>query len=71
MREPSLLPVFGKLGVKAPAPIAVAPTMSKSLSGMVTRVRKVVSLHGGLALKLSVAVWTVVVLAAVFFITQA
>jgi hypothetical protein len=71
VREPSLLPVFGKLGVKAPAAIAVAPTMAKGLSGMVTRMRKVVSLHGGLALKLSVVVWTVVVLGAVFFITQA
>lgn len=71
MREPSLLPVFGKLGVKAPVVTAAAPTMSKSVKSMATRMREVLSSHGGLALKLSVVVWTILVLAAVFFITQA
>ncbi|RWQ69225.1 MAG: hypothetical protein EOS85_29855 [Mesorhizobium sp.] len=69
MREPSLLPVFGKLGVKAPVVTAAAPTMSKSV--MLIHMRKLLSSHGGLALKLSVVVWTVLVLAAVFYITQA
>ncbi|SJM32122.1 conserved hypothetical protein [Mesorhizobium delmotii] len=68
VREPSLLPVFGKLGIKPPAAIAAAPTVSKN---MVIRIRKLLSSHGALALKLSVVVWTVLVLAAVFFITQA
>ncbi|UVK38137.1 hypothetical protein LHFGNBLO_005272 [Mesorhizobium sp. AR10] len=70
MREPSQLPVFGRLGVKPPVVIA-APTMSKSLEKMVPRLRAVLSSHGGLVLKLSVVVWTILVLAAVFFITQA
>jgi hypothetical protein len=69
VREPSLLPVFGKLGVKAPVVTAAAPTKSKSM--MVIHMRKLLSSHGGLALKLSVVVWTVLVLAAVFYFTQA
>ncbi|PAQ04785.1 hypothetical protein CIT26_34425 [Mesorhizobium temperatum] len=71
MREPSLLPVFGKLGIKSPVVIAAAPTMSKSIKNSLPRMREVLSSHGGLALKLSVVVWTVLVLAAVFYITQA
>lgn len=71
MREPSLLPVFGKLGIKSPVVIAAAPTMSKSIKNSVPRMREVLSSHGGLALKLSVVVWTVLVLASVFYITQA
>ena len=71
MREPSLLPVFGKLGIKPSVAISATPTVSKSMNGMLARMREMLSLHGGLALKLSVVVWTVVVLAAVFFITQA
>jgi hypothetical protein len=71
VREPSLLPVFGKLGVKAPAVTAAAPTMSKGLKSMASSMREVLSSHGGLALKLSVVVWTILVLAAVFFITKA
>jgi hypothetical protein len=71
VREPSLLPVFGKLGVKAPVLTAAAPTMSKSVKSMVPRMREVLSSHGSLALKLSVVVWTIVILAAVFVITQA
>ena len=71
MREPSLLPVFGKLGIKPPVVIAAAPTMSKSMGSIATRMREVLSSYGGLALKLFVVVWTVLVLAAVFYITQA
>lgn len=71
VREPSPLPVFGKLGIKSPVVIAAAPTMSKSIRNIVPRMRKLLSSHGGLALKLSVVVWTVLVLAAVFYITQA
>ncbi|CCV12589.1 hypothetical protein [Mesorhizobium sp. STM 4661] len=71
MREPSLLPVFGKLGIKPSVVIAATPTVSKSMNTMVARMREMLSLHGGMALKLSVVVWTVTVLAAVFFIMQA
>jgi hypothetical protein len=71
VREPPLLPVFGKLGIKAPVVTAVAPTTSKSVKSMATRMREVLSSHGGMALKLFVVVWTILVLAAVFFITQA
>jgi hypothetical protein len=70
VREPSVLPVFGRLGVKAPVVIA-APAASKRLEKAMTSLRAVLSAHGGLVLKLSVVVWTVVVLAAVFFITKA
>ena len=70
MREPSVLPVFGRLGVKPPVVIA-APAASKGLEKTMTRLRAVLSAHGGLVLKLSVVLWTVVVLAAVFFITKA
>ena len=70
VREPSVLPVFGRLGVKAPVVIA-APTASKGLEKTMTSLRAALSAHGGLVLKLSVVVWTVVVLAAVFFITKA
>ena len=70
MREPSVLPVFGRLGVKAPVAIA-APAGSKRLEKTMTSLRAVLSSHGGLVLKLSVVVWTVVVLAAVFFIAKA
>jgi hypothetical protein len=70
--EPSLLPVFGKLGVKPPVVIAAAPITSKVMHKMANRIREILSLHGGgLALKLSVLVWTILVLAAVFFISQA
>ncbi|TIM16473.1 MAG: hypothetical protein E5Y67_02490 [Mesorhizobium sp.] len=71
MREPSLLPVFGKLGIKTPVVVAAAPTMSKSIKNIVSRMREVLSSYGGLILKLFVVVWTVLVLAAVFYITQA
>lgn len=70
MREPSLLPVFGKLGIKPSVAISATPTVSKSVNGM-AHMREMLSRHGGMALKLSVVVWTVTVLAAVFFIMQA
>ncbi|WP_244439949.1 hypothetical protein [Mesorhizobium metallidurans] len=71
VREPSLLPVFGKLGIKPSVPISARPTVSKSMNGMLAHMREMLSLHGGMALKLSVVVWTVAVLAAVFFVMQA
>ncbi|WP_292596330.1 hypothetical protein [Mesorhizobium sp.] len=72
VREPSLLPVFGKLGIKTPVVVAAAaPTMSKRIKNILPRMREVLSSYGGLALKLFVVVWTVLVLAAVFYITQA
>ena len=69
MRTPSLLPAFGKLGVKPPVAIAAAPTLSKSTLAL--RVREIFSVHGGLALKLSVVVWTILILAAAFFMAKA
>ncbi|MER9393585.1 MULTISPECIES: hypothetical protein [unclassified Mesorhizobium] len=52
MRTPPLLPAFGKLGVKPPVAIAAAPALSKSTVAL--RMREILSMHGGLALKLSV-----------------
>ncbi|MCV3210446.1 hypothetical protein OHD62_30140 [Mesorhizobium sp. YC-39] len=71
MREPSLLPVFGKLGIKPSVPISAKPMVSKGMNSMLARMREMLFLHGGLALKLSVVAWTVAVLAAVFFTMQA
>ena len=71
MRTPSLLPAFGKLGIKPPVAIAAAPTLSKSMNTLAMRMREVLSVHGGLALKLSVLAWTILVLAAAFFISHA
>jgi len=67
VREPSLLPVFGKLGVKAPAAVVAAPVRSASVA---SRLRGLLTAHGGMALKLSVIAWTVLILAAVFFMTK-
>ncbi|WP_246686837.1 hypothetical protein [Mesorhizobium sp. B2-4-19] len=67
MREPSSLPVFGKLGVKPSVAVVAAPAASV---GIVPRLREVVAEHGGMALKLSVIVWTMLVLGTVFFILQ-
>lgn len=67
MREPSLRPVFGKLGVKAPVAVA-APVQRGQVAD---RMREFLAVHGGFALKFSIVVWMVVVLAAVFFIVQA
>ncbi|TGQ28588.1 MULTISPECIES: hypothetical protein [unclassified Mesorhizobium] len=71
MREPTLLPVFGRLGVKPPVAVAATPAISRSMQNVVARMREGLSSHGGLALKLGVMPWTVVVLTAVFFILQA
>jgi hypothetical protein len=68
LREPSLLPVFGKLGVKTPAAAIVAPART---GRMIDLMRELLASHGAIALKLSIVVWTVVVLGAVFFIVQA
>ena len=67
MREPSLLPVFGKRGLKglrAPSAVLPAPVASASLG---SRLRGLLATHGGMALKLSVIAWTVLILGAVFF----
>jgi hypothetical protein len=69
MRTPSLLPAFGKLGVKPPLAIAAAPAPSKGTVAL--RMREILSVHGGLVLKLSVLAWTILILAAVFFMSQA
>ncbi|RUZ75271.1 hypothetical protein EN943_21145 [Mesorhizobium sp. M7A.F.Ca.US.006.01.1.1] len=66
MREPSLLPVFGKLGLKAPVALAAAPVSSAGVSHL----RKLLAVHGGMVLKLSVIAWTVLILGAVFFTMQ-
>jgi hypothetical protein len=71
VREPTLLPVFGKLGAKPPVAVAATATGSTSMDKAAARVRAVLSSHGPLALKLSLVLWTVAVLAAAFFITRA
>ncbi|MES0090153.1 hypothetical protein [Mesorhizobium sp. M0030] len=68
MRTPPLLPAFGKLGVKPPVAIAAAPALSKSTVAL--RMREILSMHG-LALKLSVVAWTILILAAAFFMSKA
>lgn len=70
MRTPSLLPAFGKLGVKPPIAIATAPTLPKGMNSVALRLRELLSVHGGLVVKLSVLAWTILILAAVFFMTQ-
>ncbi|WP_246094013.1 MULTISPECIES: hypothetical protein [Mesorhizobium] len=67
VREPSLLPVFGKLGLKAPVALVAAPVPSTSV---VSRLRELLTAHGGMVLKLSVIAWTVLILGAVFFMMQ-
>jgi uncharacterized membrane protein len=67
VREPSLLPVFGKLGLKAPAALVAAPIRP---AGVVSRLRDFLTAHGGMVLKLSVIAWTVLILGAVFFMMQ-
>jgi hypothetical protein len=67
VREPSLLPVFGKLGVKAPVAFVAAPVRP---AGVVPRLRTLLAAHGGMVLKLSVIAWTVLILGAVFFMMQ-
>jgi hypothetical protein len=68
MRTPSLLPAFGKLGVKPPVAVAAAPALSKSTAAL--RMREILSLHSGLALKLSVVVWAILMLAVAFFMSK-
>ena len=72
VREPSLLPVFGKLGfgklgLKAPVAVAATPVRSE---GIALRLRELLAAHGGMVLKLSVIAWTVLILGAVFFMIQ-
>jgi hypothetical protein len=67
VREPPSLPVFGKLGVKPSVAVVAAPAAS---AGIVPRLREVVAAHGGMALKLSVVAWTIMVLGTVFFMLQ-
>ncbi|MER9920360.1 MULTISPECIES: hypothetical protein [unclassified Mesorhizobium] len=69
MRTPPLLPAFGKLGVKPPVAIAAAPALSKSTVAL--RMREILSMHGGLALKLSVVAWTILIMAAAFCMSRA
>ena len=67
LREPSLLPVFGKLGAKARVAVAAAQVRPV---GIAARLRGLVTAHGGIALKVSVVAWTVSVLGIVFFMMQ-
>jgi len=71
VREPTLLPVFGKLGVKPPVAVAATPARSSSMKNMVASTRAGLSSHGPLVLKLCVVLWTVGVLVTVFFIMHA
>ena len=67
MREPSLLPVFGKLGAKGPRAVAIE---SVPPAGIAPRLRDALAAHGGMVLKLLVVAWTVSVLGMVFFMLQ-
>ncbi|MEI9418036.1 hypothetical protein [Mesorhizobium sp. Cs1321R2N1] len=67
MRKPSLLPLFGKLGAKAP--VAVIP-MPVRPAGLAARLRQVLASHGATALQLSVVVWTVAILGAAFLFAR-
>jgi len=67
VREPSLLPVFGKLGTKLSVAVKATPAAS---AGIVSRLREAMATHGGMALKLSVIAWTILVLGTVFFMMQ-
>jgi hypothetical protein len=67
VREPSLLPVFGKLGTKPSVAVKATPAAS---TGIVSRLREAMATHGGMALKLSVIAWTILVLGTVFFMMQ-
>jgi hypothetical protein len=66
VREPSPLPVFGKLGAKAPVVVAVRARPA----GIALRLREALAAHGGMALKVSVIAWTILVLGAVFFMMR-
>ncbi|MCA0015046.1 hypothetical protein LB561_19930 [Mesorhizobium sp. B292B1B] len=65
MREPSLLPVFGKLGAKGPLAVAIE---SVPPAGIAPRLREALAAHGGMVLKLSAVAWTVSVLGMVFML---
>jgi hypothetical protein len=67
VREPSLLPVFGKRGRNGFEPPVTFTAAPASAAGIAARLRSLVGLHGGMVVKLSVIVWTVLILAAVFF----
>lgn len=67
VRKPSLLPLFGKLGAKAP--VAVIP-MPVRPAGLAARLRQVLASHGATALQLSVVVWTVAILGAAFLFAR-
>jgi hypothetical protein len=67
VRQPSPLPVFGKLGAKAPLAFVAAPVRS---AGAASRLRELVTAHGGMVLKVSVVAWTVVILGSVFFMMR-
>ncbi|MUT23346.1 hypothetical protein CK231_19360 [Mesorhizobium loti] len=67
VREPSPLPVFGKLGAKASVAVVASPVAS---AGIAARLRDLLATHGGMALKLSVIAWTILVLGTVFFMLQ-
>ncbi|MBZ9854083.1 hypothetical protein LB566_09740 [Mesorhizobium sp. CA13] len=48
MREPSLLPVFRKLGAKGPRAVAIE---SVPPTGIAPRLREALAAHGGMVLK--------------------
>ncbi|MBZ9734577.1 hypothetical protein LB534_16500 [Mesorhizobium sp. CA18] len=70
MREPTLPPAFGRLGAKSPVAIVAASATSSNMTNLAARMREGLSSRRGLALNLAVVLWTVLVLAAVFFILQ-
>ncbi|MEI9406911.1 hypothetical protein [Mesorhizobium argentiipisi] len=70
MREPTLLPVFGRFGVKPPVAVAATRTRARSVKNVAASMREGFSSHGSLILKLGVVLWIVVILVAVFSILQ-
>ncbi|WP_246676096.1 MULTISPECIES: hypothetical protein [unclassified Mesorhizobium] len=62
-----LLPVFGKLGAKAP--VAVIPVPVRT-AGLAARLRQALASYGAKALQLSVVVWTVAILGAAFLFAR-
>jgi hypothetical protein len=62
--------VFGRFGVKPPVPVAATLPRARSVENVAASIREGFSSHGSLILKLGVALWTVVILVAVFSILQ-
>lgn len=60
---------FWKAWRQAPGRDCGSTRLSKRTVAL--RMREILSMHGGLALKLSVVAWTILILAAAFFMSRA